>query len=160
MLYNKRTAFTMIELVFVIVILGILAAVAIPRLAATRDDAQIVKGRSDVAAVRAAIVNERQTRLLRGESAYITKLHGAATTTIFDNNGTVANGLMQYGVATQNSTNGHWDDTVGNAGGTWQYTYRATNTDVSFNYDPANGTFACDRVGNAANEVLCRQLVD
>jgi general secretion pathway protein G len=38
----KRTAFTMIELVFVIVILGILAAIAIPRLAATRDDAQNV----------------------------------------------------------------------------------------------------------------------
>ncbi len=34
-------AFTMIELVFVIVILGVLAAVAIPRLATTRDDAQI-----------------------------------------------------------------------------------------------------------------------
>ena len=34
-----RTAFTMIELVFVIVILGILAVVAIPKLAATRDDA-------------------------------------------------------------------------------------------------------------------------
>jgi general secretion pathway protein G len=31
----------MIELIFVIVILGILAAVAIPRLAATRDDAKI-----------------------------------------------------------------------------------------------------------------------
>ena len=37
----KRTAFTMIELVFVIVILGILAAVAMPRLNATRDDARI-----------------------------------------------------------------------------------------------------------------------
>jgi len=34
-----KSAFTMIELIFVIVILGILAAVAIPKFAATRDDA-------------------------------------------------------------------------------------------------------------------------
>jgi len=50
-------AFTMIELVFVVVILGILAAVAIPKLTATRDDAEVSKkamnimqGASEIAA--------------------------------------------------------------------------------------------------------------
>ncbi len=43
MLTKKRSAFTMIELIFVIVILGVLAAVAIPKLAATRTDAKISK---------------------------------------------------------------------------------------------------------------------
>jgi general secretion pathway protein G len=38
----------MIELIFVIVILGILAAVAIPKLAATRDDAKISKMASNI----------------------------------------------------------------------------------------------------------------
>ena len=61
----------MIELVFVIVVLGILAAVAIPKLAATRLDAQIAKGRSDIASVRSAIVTERQAWLIKGESRYI-----------------------------------------------------------------------------------------
>lgn len=44
----SKQAFTMIELIFVIVIIGILAAVAIPKLAATRDDAKVSKGISNL----------------------------------------------------------------------------------------------------------------
>ena len=43
-----RKGFTMIELIFVIVILGVLASVAIPRLAATRDDAEVAKAAANI----------------------------------------------------------------------------------------------------------------
>ena len=52
---NFKNAFSMIELVFVIVVLGILASVAIPKFAATRTDAEISKGRADIASIRSGI---------------------------------------------------------------------------------------------------------
>ncbi|MFP4332665.1 MAG: type II secretion system protein [Campylobacterales bacterium] len=51
----KKSAFTMIELIFVIVILGILAAVAVPRLAGVQDDALGATEKSTVGAMRGGV---------------------------------------------------------------------------------------------------------
>jgi general secretion pathway protein G len=144
----------MIELIFVIVVIGILSAIAIPRFAATRDDAQIAKGRSDVAAIRSAIVSERQGRLLQGSSAYINQLddstnYNAAGEILFDNNGTAANTLLQYGV-TSASGNGHWMKTAANT-----YTYQVMGDPVQFTYTQAGGIFDC--IHTNAN---CKRLTE
>jgi len=143
----KRFAFTMIELVFVIVILGILAAIAIPKFAATRDDAQITKGRSDVAAIRSAIVSERQTRLLQGDSAYVSALDGVSGN-LFDGPD-ATHKLLQYGIA-PGVGNGKWAKT-----GAGAFTYTILGDPVAFTYTQNTGTFDCDHTN--AN---CKRLTE
>jgi len=68
---TSKNAFTMIELVFVIVILGILSAVAIPKFAATRSDAEIANARAFISSVRASILNDRNSRVILGDNKFI-----------------------------------------------------------------------------------------
>ena len=71
-----RRAFSMVELVFVIVIIGILAGIAIQKMSVTRDDATITKARSQVASIRSAITNEVQRRMMEGNYTPIQDIGG------------------------------------------------------------------------------------
>ena len=59
-----KKGFTMIELIFVIVILGILASVAIPRLAGTRTDAEIA---TTVSNIRTLLSDLNSYYVVKGE---------------------------------------------------------------------------------------------
>lgn len=131
-----KNAFTMIELVFVILVLGILITVAIPKFADTKTQADIGKGRADIATIRAALINERQSRLLLGDATYISALSGAgAPTKIFDGNG--SSQLLTYGM-TDSQTAGNWHKTSDTT-----YQYRVGDSINTFTYTVANGLFMC-----------------
>ena len=71
-----RKAFSMVEMVFVIVVIGILAGIAVPKMSATRDDATLVKARTTVASIRSAISTEVQKRQMAGDYTLISNLGG------------------------------------------------------------------------------------
>ena len=152
-----KKAFTMIELIFVIVIIGILATYAMPKLGSSKTQADTVNGRADVSAIRTAIVNERQSRLILGKSSYITTLDNSATEDvggekIFDSNGT--HSLLTYGITTKTSDGG-WLKT-----GTNEYTYKVGGISTVFTYDPNDmGKFLCD-TSDVTFGATCKKLID
>ena len=147
---KSKSAFTMIELVFVIVVIGILASVAIPRLAATRDDAEITKARVTVASVRNALAMERQKRILRGNFNKIIAVGG--TTGVFgtfDDN-TSQPMVLEYAMSTSTSS-GHWS--VSGTGTATEYTFNQ-NSMINPVFIVTNGRFVCKSDSN------CSALLD
>ena len=77
---KTQKAFTMVEMIFVIVVIGILSAIAIPKFTTTAVSAYDSKAASTLATARSALATERQKRILRGDFAAITSLGNVFTT--------------------------------------------------------------------------------
>ncbi len=146
----------MIELVFVIVVIGILAAIAIPKLAATRDDATITKATTTVASVRSALATERQKRILRGDFTPLVSLGGSTGTNkvLFEryDNDVNASRILEYPIrsCSSASTRGCWEWLTNT---TYEYRMPQNTNDVLFTLDinafrltcdPDNGTYGAD----------------
>lgn len=152
-----KSAFTMIELVFIIVVLGILSAVAFPKMAPFLEDAKIARGQSNVSAIRSAIANERAKNMLNGTVAYPQILDDAAQDTenesLFDGNATV--NMLQYPLYSK-ATGGNWMKKSANGANTTYRYYISNARFVDFNYTRATGIFDC--LHNAANNNDCALL--
>ncbi len=153
----------MIELVFVIVVLGILASVAIPRLVATRDDAILVKGKSQISAIRSGIAMQRARALLEGRNTGIyngnfTLRRLDALTTGFGSTGSRLfifrdgneSNVLEFPIFSKNSSTGGWMKTGLNA-----YTFEIKEgVTVRFDYNNTSGIFACGQSSD------CRSLTN
>jgi general secretion pathway protein G len=150
-----KKAFTMIELIFVIVVIGILASVALPKLWATRDDAIITKVRTDVANIRSAIENLHTQKLMMGIDSYPEALDDAQKNKegeeLFDGNSSIGK-LLNYPIYSKNA-DGHWmktDDT--------NYTVKVMSKDIKFNYYNDNGYFDCKGLNSGDADTICAKL--
>lgn len=157
MYLKKRQAFTMVELVFVIVVIGILSAIAIPKLAATRDDAVITKAIATLSSVRSALATERQRRILRGDFSPLTSLGGATgyNGTLFDNYDNDANesSVLEYPIRScaSSAARGCWvktSDTV--------YTYKMphNSSDVAFTLNTTRFRLTCVTTGSTGADCI------
>jgi general secretion pathway protein G len=151
MLHTRKNAFTMIELVFVIVVLGILAAIAIPKFAATRTDAQISKGRADIASIRSAIITERQSRLITGDNSFISGINL--------NKGGLFGGVLMYPMA-GSTEDGHWSSTGTDTNDTATYDYKVAGVNVPFTYTRSDGKFTCPSGTTNQAEKYCSSLTN
>ncbi len=66
---DKR-AFTLVELLVVVVMLSILAAIAVPRFSSATDDARSASTQSTLAGVRSAIATYRMNAVISGEDPF------------------------------------------------------------------------------------------
>ncbi len=146
-----KKAFTMIELVFVIVVLGIISSIAISKMAVTRDDAIITKGRSQVASIRNAIALAKSMNMLKSVSPlYPTKLDNLASASatsgkLFDTDGTTK--LLDYPIYAKNAS-GYWTKARLNK---YNFVYKGNN--IQFTYNPSNGSFDCNHAKQTCKDL-------
>ncbi|NPA67789.1 MAG: prepilin-type N-terminal cleavage/methylation domain-containing protein [Chlorobi bacterium] len=137
-----KKAFTLMEIIFVIVIIGILAGIAIPKLGGTVEQAGIVKIKSEIQAVRSGIHSKMSTSIL-ADSASCPALEGSDNGKLFDN--------VTDGIPPSDTSGVVW---VKNDDTNYTVSYNGKSTDFIYNNTiSAKCSFKCD-----SSDDLCKEV--
>ncbi len=142
-----KKAFTILELIFVIVIIGILAGIAIPKLFPVIDTAKIKKAQSQVSAIRAAISNAYSKNIISGENVCPNLEKNTTDNLLFEN-------ILTYPIH-KDATDVKWDLISDDANKT-VYSLKVGKLSTTFTYDK-NTSQNCPFNCNPSDE-LCKKI--
>lgn len=166
-----KKAYSMMELIFVIVIIGILASVAAPKLFVTKDDALKAQLLNTIQEVKKGIEAYKANALLNEDDAiYPEKLCASSETQCPSGKGLIFDNILQKPVLLRNSkcpSSGKCQASLEVAGwdsfdSNYYYFPKTGSADYyAFSYDNSTGEFKCDASKTNTNHgkaLDCKEL--
>lgn len=151
-----KKSFTLLEVIFVVVLIAIIATIAFPKLFLNITNASYVKIQSDISLIRSAIIQNRNQNIINGKGEdYIAYLDDASINSTNERLfvGLQNSVLLQQPIlSTSNSKKeiGRWIKTT-------NYHYQVYINDlesIQFVYNSEKGSFDCD-----FDEELCQEMM-
>jgi len=139
----KYKSFSLIELIFIIMILGIVSTIAIPKLINKTKNTTILKGKTDLNIILNGLQQYKTNLILQNLSYDLTSLETSNNKYLFDK-------ILDKPFISQKNKAGYWNkisDTT--------YRYYISSTDfIEFTYDKTNLAFSCDKTKSLCQEIL------
>jgi len=168
----KKSGFTLIELIFVIVIIGLLASFAVPKFMQTRASASSASAKGVVSSVRTAIETKHGEWIINDDldendgytpQGYPIRLDDASLNKggekLFDGNSTLP--LLKTPILSCLNNDCWYKKEENNDTNVSYYIYKFTDTDyIKLKYNGSNGEFHCVEETGSKSKEECESIIN